>query len=104
MRGREVGRERRKEDRESKEGRGKEGRGGKMDKRREERKEGWKEMESERKSLGSRIRNPESGYLFSPMETMSKSLHLPKQSDTRDQPWTALCTWSVSSLCRGHRL
>lgn len=104
MRGREVGRERRKEDRESKEGRGKEGSGGKMDKRREERKEGWKEMESERKSLGSRIRNPESGYLLSPMETMSKSLHLPKQSDTRDQPWTALCTWSVSSLCRGHRL
>ena len=86
------------------EGRGKEGSGGKMDKRREERKEGWKEMESERKSLGSRIRNPESGYLLSPMETMSKSLHLPKQSDTRDQPWTALCTWSVSSLCRGHRL
>lgn len=84
MGGREVGKERRKEDREREEGRGKEGRGGKMEKQREERKEGWKEMESERKSLGSRIGNPESGYLLSPMETMSKSLHLPKQSDTRD--------------------
>lgn len=78
MRGREVGRERRKEDRAREEGRGKEGRGGKMHKRRKERKEGWKEMESERKSLGSRIRNPELGYLLSPMETMSKSLHLSK--------------------------
>ena len=93
------GRERRKEDRE----RGG-GRGGKMEKWRKQRKEGWKETVSGRKSLGSRIRKPELGSRLSPMETVSRSLHLPKQSDTRDQPPTAQCTWSVSSLCRGHRL